>query len=441
MKKVGKNLLNKKAIQSWLLVLLLSTFCFGYAPQFADNAKNIRIRWKSKSIKIGISTSMLKLSTNFKADTDISGAISRSIKAWENVANIEFVEVATEKQTVTPKGANGDGVNIITIAATPENLLLFSDNPTEIAARTRVFFHRKGHITEADIVLNPYQTFSSDGTFGTFDLESTITHEIGHLLGLDHSVSIGSTMQANQPKNGIYGMPSFVSRTLAADDITSVRGLYGSAEATDCCGSISGKIASKNQLTLCLLDSESGQLETMATSKPDGSFRIDGLPSGTFKLLAQDKKLNSSFVDIGEFSVQKHKNTLVDGNHKFLEKSFNVPYIGFNSQLSQTAIPINAGKTYTIFIGGTNFDAKNVEISFDSKFLFTKRTPFVSHDFGNTLSVMSFEISVSADTPQGDYSIKVKHSNGNIDYLLGGLSVDSGIDNSWNNNLVNINDE
>lgn len=61
------------------------------------------------------------------------------------------------------------------------------------------------------------ETWSLTGAGGTFDLETVALHEIGHLLGLDHSSVGGSVM-----------FPSYggVRRALTQDDIDGIRRLY-----------------------------------------------------------------------------------------------------------------------------------------------------------------------------------------------------------------------
>jgi hypothetical protein len=89
------------------------------------------------------SSSLIKANFSIKDGSDVAGVIRRSLKTWENAAAIEFEEISSDKQTVSPTGNFGDGVSLITIAQTSENLSLFSGNTEEVAARTRVFFNKK----------------------------------------------------------------------------------------------------------------------------------------------------------------------------------------------------------------------------------------------------------------------------------------------------------
>ena len=172
-------------------------------------AKIQRLRWKGRTIKIDVSSSLTRPNTNIKYGSDVAGAIQRSIQAWQSAADIQISTEPSDKQSVSPAGLAGDTVSLITIAQTPENVLFFSKDSDSASAKTRIFFNRGGYITEADIVLNPFQQFSTDGTFGTFDLESTLTHEIGHLLGLRHSGVFGATMAESFARMGTFGIADF----------------------------------------------------------------------------------------------------------------------------------------------------------------------------------------------------------------------------------------
>src|SRR5690349_20443506 len=188
---------------------------FDPAPQTAR-----RIHWPKRTIEISFSNSLLTPGANIKPDSDVVGAARRALARWSSLANINFVVTWSAATSVSPADA-GDGISLITIADTPENELFNSESTT---ARTRVFFNSEtGAIAEADISINPQPRaedgtelqFSTDGTPGTYDLEATFTHEIGHLLGLEHSAVLASTMQGRQAFNGTFGLPALTERTLS----------------------------------------------------------------------------------------------------------------------------------------------------------------------------------------------------------------------------------
>lgn len=431
-----------KILKIFLVLLLLSSFSLStpaYTTQFADEGETKRLHWKNGIIPIALSSSLTKENLNIKADSDVLGAVRRSLETWEQVANIKFeVTAAADKQSVSPSGKFGDGVSLITIAQTTDNLILFGSDSEAVSARTRIFYNGKGFITEADIVLNPYQRFSTDGSIGTFDLEATLTHEIGHLLGLEHSTIIGATMHAHQGKNGIYNLPGYSSRTLAEDDISGIRALYGAEVSNEeCCGTISGKLLTANSkgtknFQVWAEESETGRVAAGVVTNAEGSYRIEGLPNGEYTLYVQDfSERKNAAEEIGKASVAGGKTIYLTSKIKNKAKNFDVQYIGFNGQLSELAVPVNSGNSYLIYVGGKNLDVENIEIGFNSPFFTATPGTITKLDYGLELSVVSFEVKVIPGTPSGEYSFFVKNKDDEKNFVVGGLTVESFV-NPWN---------
>lgn len=413
-----------------------------WANGSAESAKPSDLRWNSRIVRIALSSSLFQPQIGLRPGSDVEGALERSFKTWEAAANIKFVVTTTDNSTVSPAGKSGDGVSLVTIAPTAENLLFFAGDAEEVPARTRVFYNGKDAITEADIVLNPYQQFSTDGSAGTFDLESTLTHEIGHLLGLEHSFIIGATMQINQGRNGIYGLPAIAGRSLSEDDIAGVRAIYGPpAGVENCCGSISGEIQSASVRSHVWLEELStGRVIAGTDSDSEARFSISGLTGGEYKLYSKPINLKggSSVNDSGTVQVEAGKSIKIPSISSKRSSKTQLSYLGFSGQLSRLPVPVNGGKSFIIYIGGSGITEDSPDIFFNSPFLSISRGSLIRHDFSSDLSVFSFEISLSSDVPPGDYSIYYRAPGGSVDALPGGLSVGEVV-NNWNSFQIPVN--
>jgi hypothetical protein len=400
------------------------------APQAKPEFQHLK--WKNKTIKIAVSNSLTRFSSNIKSDSDVLGAIRRSLQAWSNVADVDLQFEISDRQSVSPSGPAGDGVSLITIAQTAENILFFSKDADSASAKTRIFFNRKGVITEADIVLNPYEQFSTDGTYGTFDLESTLTHEIGHLLGLHHSAVLGATMAESFAKNGTMGLTDFGPRTLAESDIAAIRELYGAraANAENCCGTISGRLTTLagrpgKGLQVWAEEMSSGRVGAQADTALDGTFRIGGVAPGEYLLYwkTKDPSLASSMGEIGNVTVDLGENKAF--NEKIVPRSaeINLQYLGVNGQLADYGITLNSGRSYLINLGGKNLDPKSVKISFATQRI-TSQMPITPVAFGEGVSGINFLITIDPDITPGQYSIFASDENGAGAALVGALNIE-----------------
>ncbi len=268
-------------ILSWVLPVR------AYTLQYTDSTATAQIKWPSREVKVALSNSLNSPPANIKAGSDVVGATRRALARWTEAANIQFIETSSNALSISPRG-QGDGISLITVADMPDNRGVFSTS--DRTGRTRVFYDPAvGTIMEADVVINPAAQFSTDGTPGTYDLEATLTHEIGHVLGLEHSSEVSAAMQPRQGTNGLYEQAALSSRTLSDDDRAGVHALYGSREnyaviagtITDAAG------ATVKGAHVWAEDASTGRVVAGNETLANGSYRIEGLPPGHYRLITE----------------------------------------------------------------------------------------------------------------------------------------------------------
>lgn len=415
----------------FLTLIFFSMSAFSYTPQFADAEKTIPVRWDKKVIVISISDSLLNNPVNIKSDENILEVINNTLTKWQNAGDIQFRFTISDKQSVSPEGKFGDGISLITIAQTPENILLFGEKANNTSAITKVFYDENGNISEADIVLNPIHLFSTDGTFGTFDLEATLTHELGHLIGLDHSRIIGSVMHIHQGKNGVYDLPRFNAQNISEDDTAGLISLYGKKpDDVICCGQMKGQIKAKTKQSIeefhiWAEEAETGKVIAGVSTNSDGEFSIQGLNPETYNLFAQPINRYDllSTIYLGQFALDSDEVITVNKKVNIESNNFDIRYVGLNGQLSTISVPVSSGETIVLYVGGNHFNSNDFDIFINSPYFKIDKKSYVEHEFENGIVAISFDVSISQNAKTGNYSIKIKNKKDRTAYLVGSISV------------------
>jgi hypothetical protein len=407
-------------------------------------------RWLRSPIIVSLSSSFDSPPTNIRKGTDVRAAAQRALQSWSEAAGIQFLETTTSNEKISPS-KDGDGVNLITVSAANAAEFENSDAP----ARTRIFFDSGGAITEADIALNPAMEFSDDGTFGTYDLESTFAHEVGHLLGLTHSAVIAATMQPRQAKNGVYGLPAFTQRTLAEADITAVRALYGEQSTY---ASISGRLSTNVSgrarsifgAQMFAEDVATGEVAASGISSATGAYRVDGLSAGVYRVFAQplDGAVAAGEIANGPQSPLETAPLFRSfiASNKSPSQSLNVsassdlrlsffvfPHspalapqlIGMNGELSTAPLPLRPGENFTIFVAGEGVDDVALGgISISSPLISVVPGSLREAKFETPFPVISFDITIANPIQSGDYTIRLQTTKGELAFLPGAITIE-----------------
>jgi len=235
-----------------------------------SNPGAVAVRW-STALRSSPQTVLTADQTSTGRLNEIEQVIQQSLGIWTHVDGTSLTPASLGSLTrVTSATACGtDGVNSICfdqpdMAFTP-GVLAFTRVITADAIGEQVgsstASSEVGQILDADIYFNPSDsniTFSTPSALSanpkSYDLESVLTHELGHFLGFSHSAVWGSMMFPFAPASGTFAgvRPTLQQQDapLSDDDRTGLRNLYSDPLDTTYIGSIQGRVLPANPLSL-----------------------------------------------------------------------------------------------------------------------------------------------------------------------------------------------
>jgi hypothetical protein len=223
--------------------------------------KQVGVRWPNSAFPI-----------RYEVDRRVvnslpAGTIDRAFALW---SGDDEVDLSFSGQVADGVQAGWNNRNSITIADG-----LFANQGA--LAYTSNWYDKNGNVTEADIQIDASLAASK------YNVQQAVAHEIGHLLGLDHSAVLSSIMFPYLPRGA--DVPQ-----LDSDDRIGILSVYPKNDPALLRGTLSGRVVNSAGGVFAaqvVAVNEKGEPVATTLSEPSGEFTLSGLPAGMYRVYAE----------------------------------------------------------------------------------------------------------------------------------------------------------
>ncbi|PYQ28996.1 MAG: hypothetical protein DMF56_11980 [Acidobacteria bacterium] len=228
------------------------------------NGKPTPIEWSASAFPLPyeVDQRLLELKPAFGT------MIDQAFNAWASVpdANVQF----SSRGIVAAAARPNDGKVVVSLADE-----LF--NGQGMLAMTTYTFDDSGHFIDADIQIDPWLLK------GDFNVDTALRHEVGHVLGLDHSAVLSAVMFP-------YVTPGNIPTAFDSDDRIAIATTYPRFDPTLSGATLQGRVVGDSGgifAAQVVAVNVAGEAVTTSLSNASGEFTLSGVPAGSYRIYAE----------------------------------------------------------------------------------------------------------------------------------------------------------
>jgi hypothetical protein len=217
-----------------IIALNFSIISINYAFVTIINDGN-EIKWPENKISYSINQNVAaKCSGSKLSENETVEAIQNSFETWTTVSSVNLGADYSGKTATT--NSDNDGENVIEFVG--KNWSDQDFNPSSQALAVTVSSFKDNQIVDTDLFFNcsnfSWDVLEGESNGSKMDLQSIASHEVGHMLGIDHNSENPDAASSERAPIMYYASSiGEIKRDLENDDENAIRHLYPDASPAE----------------------------------------------------------------------------------------------------------------------------------------------------------------------------------------------------------------